>query len=363
MPRLRAHLALAVLLAPIAANAQPDIALWRFVYPDTKSLVSIDWSRIRESQVGAMIRETWAKGGMMPGFPGVELLDAIDRVLISSPGKNPSDDSAESPMLVAIHGHFDAAQVRQRFARSGAKAQSYNSFQVYRPQSKQSKDMAYVLFDSDTMLYGDAPAVFSALDRNRFPEAAPQPTAAPGSMAARAAEMDAKYEIWAIIDMTELQSIDTFAALFQGNEWASQAQAIEAGLNLRTGLDADFIMRFSSDAIAKRITSELSRAVNFAARDKAVDAQAQDIAKKLKFNVEGSATRISLRLSQQELEKTAQAFVAGQKASARLPENAASNANPGPPLTPSSTPSKPAMIRIEGLDEGTREIPYQDPER
>ena len=62
------------------------------------------------------------------------------------------------------------------------------------------------------------------------------------------------------------------------------------------------------------MTTELTRIVNMAAKDKSAGAQMQDIAKKLKFNVDGSAAKISLRLTQQELEKSAQAFAAGLQA-------------------------------------------------
>ena len=78
--------------------------------------------------------------------------------------------------------------------------------------------------------------------------------------------------------------------------------------------------------------------------------------------MDGSAAKISLRLTQQELEKSAQAFAAGLQTAARnTASNERSNPNPTPAITPVTTPSKPGVIRIEGLDEGTREIPFQDP--
>ncbi len=213
-------------------------------------------------------------------MPGLELLDDIDRVLISSPGKNSADDSAESPILIAIHGHFDAAKVRQVFTRVGAKPQAYNSFQVYRPQGKHpqgsaAKDTAWVLFDAETILFGDAPSIFAALDRNQFAQASQQPTPASGSMLARAAEMDASYELWVIMDATEMMSSDRIAALFHGGEWASEAQGLEAGFDLRAGLAADITVRFSSDATAKRVTAELTHVMNLAAKDKSAGAQTQ----------------------------------------------------------------------------------------
>ena len=363
------------MLMPTFARGQADPALWRFVSPNATAVIGIDWARIRQTPAGAMIREKWIPHGAMPGFPLRELLDPIDRVLISSTGGSPSpdspDDSAVNPptesgdsqILIAIHGHFDAAQVRQLFARSGAKAQSYNAFHVYRPQDKRNKDTAYVLFDAETILYGDPPTLFATLDRNQFTAVAPQSSPAPGSIAARAAVLDAKYEIWMIMDTSELVSNDTVAALLGGNEWAAGAQGIEAGLNLRAGLDADFILRFSSEDFAKRVTTDWARAVNLAAKDKSVDSLARDISKKLKFNVDGSAGKISLHLNEQELDRTAQALAASEKAGERMAENAARIANPAPAPAPPAGPAKPSVIRIEGLDEGTREIPYPDPER
>ena len=75
----------------------------------------------------------------------------MDRILISSPGTpntgnlatgDAAAESVEIPMLIAVQGHFDAAKVRQVFTWLGAKPQSYNSFQVYRPQGKSTKNMA-----------------------------------------------------------------------------------------------------------------------------------------------------------------------------------------------------------------------------
>jgi hypothetical protein len=351
---------LTILLAPVIASGQAlgqaDPSPWRFVYPDARTVISIDWAHIRQSPAGAMIREKWLTAGAIPAFPGMELLNDVDRVLISSPGKNTTDDdSAESSILVAIQGHFAAAQVHQVFTHFGAKPQSYNSFQVYRPQGKDAKQTAWVLFDAGTILYGDAPSIFSALDRSRFLSAPLESS----SLVARATDLDANYELWAIMDATEILASDQIAALFRGGEWASEAQGFEAGVNLRAGLTADITVRFSSEDTAKRVTAELTRVTNLAAKDRSSSAEVQDIAKKLKFNLNGSATKISLRLTQHDLERSAEAFAAGYKASAQA-ENTGLITNPTPAK---SETLKPGVIRIEGLDEGPREIPFQEPQK
>src|SRR5581483_11473108 len=137
---------------------------------------------------------------------------------------------------------------------------------------------------------------------------------------------------------------------------------IETGINLHSGLVDDFLVRFGSEASAKRVLAELTRIMNMAAKDKNAG-QMQTVAKHLKFNQEGTALKASLKLSQQELEKSAQAFEAGRKASARVAGTTASIASRTPvpmtarPQAAPREPQKPAVIRIEGLDDGPREIP------
>ena len=80
-----------------------------------------------------------------------------------------------------------------------------------------------------------------------------------------------------------------------------------------------------------------------------------DLEKKLKFTAEGNMVKIAMRVTPQELEKNAQIYAATHK-------------QPVPALAEVravakavSEPPKPVkrVIRIEGLEEGTREIPYK----
>jgi hypothetical protein len=338
----------------MAAECQSDPALWRFAYPNAKAVVSINWQRIRLSAAGAMIRDKWLNTGSAVPIPGMEIIEDIDRVLISSPGNlfgpDADGDSGEPSVLFVVQGHFEAAKVHQFFTRLGTKAQSYNSFQVYRPQEKGAKNMAYVLFDAGTILFGDAPSIFAALERNRFTP----PTPEPGSIVARAAEMDAAYDFWLVMNSPEMMSSDRLAGLFRGAEWVSEAQGFEAGVSLRTGLAADVTVRLASEEAAKRVVTEITRLTAMVLKDKKAEAQLQDVAKKLKLNADGSVVKISLRLTPKELEKSAQSFAAGLKASSATPVPAA--------VVPDAVPAKPGVIRIEGLDEGAREIPYPPPQ-
>jgi hypothetical protein len=344
--RIRLISALIALLAP-AAECQPGGALWRFVDPGAKALVSIDWGRIRLSPLGAMIRDKWLNPDTARAIPGIELLDTVDRVVISSTGAE--GQAAESPLLIALRGHFERGTVRRLFARLGARPQAYNSFQVYRPR-KSAQDMAYVLFDAGTILFGDAPSLFAALDRSQFAPPAPQT----GSILARAAEMESTYDLWLSIQTPDMVANDRLSDLLHSGDWAADAQGFEAGVNLHSGLAADVTLRFASEASAKQVVTELTQLIAAASKDRATESELREIARKLKFASEGTLAKIDLRLTPQELEKSAAAFAAAHPAAPFKPAAAPVQAVAPPP------PAR-GVIRIEGLDGGPREIPYPEP--
>jgi hypothetical protein len=64
--RFRASAALIVLLAPLYVSGQSDPSPWRFVYPNAKALIGIDWQRIRQTPAGAMLRDKWLNARAWP---------------------------------------------------------------------------------------------------------------------------------------------------------------------------------------------------------------------------------------------------------------------------------------------------------
>ena len=340
-------------LAAATLNGQTDPALWRFVHPNAKALISIDWRHIRQSHVGTMLREKWVDSGPGASIPGVEFLNDVDRVVISSAERNPAETAGEPPVLIIVRGHFDLAKARRLLISHGAKPQMFNATQVYRPQAKNSKDMAFVLVDAQTILVGDSRSIFASLERNAFPTA---PEA--NSIPARAAELDANYEFWAIMTATSAMATDRLMGLFTGGDLSTQARGFEFGVSLKNGLVADNAVMFQSESAAKTMASDLSKLVKAAIKEKIGEPAMLDLEKKLKISAEGAVVRIRVHMTQQELDKNAQIFAASRK------QPAAPLAGVRPVVTPISTPEKPEkkVIRIEGLDEGPREIPYK-PER
>ncbi|HLG96817.1 MAG TPA: hypothetical protein VKX49_10945 [Bryobacteraceae bacterium] len=343
--------ALALSVLPGTILGQSDAAgPWRFVPPNAKAVVSIDWAHIRKSHVAAMAREKWVNGATVPGS---EFLDDADRFIVTSVGRTADDPNAEAPLLIVVSGHFDLVRVRAVLTEHKAKPQKYNAYQVYRPQGKDAKDLAFTLVDAQTILIGDSRSMFACLDRTSFPQGEP----AAGSLASRAADKDSSYDVWAIVNTPGALGGDRLTALLSGSDGDVAIQGLEFGLALRNGLAAETTLTFNSDSVAKRMSSELSRMFKMAVKDKIGEPALVDLEKKMKFTTEGSAVKISVRLTAQELEKNSQIFAASHKAPAPGIAQVRPVVKPEPP--PPAKPEK-KVIRIEGLDDGPREIPYQD---
>ena len=136
-------------------------------------------------------------------------------------------------ILLAVRGHFDEAQVRQLFVHFGAKPQSYNSFRVYRPQGKDAKNRPGSCSTPTTIMYGDAPSLFAALDRSRF-----APPRAGARIAGRAGGRDGRdYDSVVVMDATEMMSNDRLAAQLPGRRVGAGGPRIRSGRQSARGPD------------------------------------------------------------------------------------------------------------------------------
>src|SRR5881396_3180794 len=107
--RIVTVLASAFLLLPVTGRAQTDAGLWRFVHPNAKALIGIDVQRIRTSHPAQAMAAQWQSivTAMPFTLPGMDLIKAIDRVVISSPGRNEKNLDEEAPLLIAVSGKFE----------------------------------------------------------------------------------------------------------------------------------------------------------------------------------------------------------------------------------------------------------------
>lgn len=334
-------------------NSVPnDAALLRYVQPDANVLIGVNWRLVRQSGAVETLHEKLLNAtASIRAVPGIEFLDDIDRVLVSARSSGP--EAADPEVLVALGGHFELAKIRKALLTYGLKPQLFNSIQVYRPQGANGQSMAIVLLSPQTVLLGDPRSVFASLEHKTFPIAA-----AANPMLARSREMDANYDIWVLGNGLHALTADRMPNFFGMKELASEERGFEAGVSLRNGLKSDISMRFETEEDAKTVVAKIEEVMKTQAKDKGVEAALAEFEKNLKITSEGPVAKVTLQMTPQELETAA---VMGAKA--RMQAATASLSRPQAVIRINPVPPKPEkqVIRIEGLDDGPRVIPYQQP--
>lgn len=302
--------------------------VWRFAHPNAKSLIGLDVRRIRQSGLGRFLDPNYLEA-IAGHIPGMDLLSQVDTVVISSPGSPDDDDSKEPPILIVARGRFDLDRARRILRDQGTKAQTFDSVTVYRPQGKASKEFGLALIDAGTILAGDAQSVFSAIERRGLPAG---DSASPAIL--RAQTLSEGNDVWAVMSQPGAFA-DKLLPLAQLG-----VTRLELGMSLRGGLILHGSLSTRSEPKTRALREELNELLKAAAR-------AQPFAKKLKLAVEASDLRFSLRMSQNDLEASVRNVLEKPRS------NQSVVAESKPVIT-----AKPQVIRIEGLDEGSREVKY-----
>jgi hypothetical protein len=344
--------ALLVCLCPLS-SAQTDAALWRFVHPNAKALIGIDVQRILNSRVAS---EMSSQLHAMPlpmelpvAFSSMDLIHSIDRVILSSPGRGDGDTKAEPPLLIAVSGRFEPVKLGRMFLKSGAKPQAFRSVIIYRPQDKANSDFGFIILNSQVLLIGDVGSLCDAVDRLE------RGTPAPARIVERARDMDIAYDFWAIL----LGPPSAMASeRIPMADLAGKLKGFEAGIAVRDGVAMDVSLNTASESTAKEMAAEFSKMIHLVGKDHENHPQWAGIDRRLKMTVDRADLKFALRLDDKEVARMAKAFDNGQGRRDALTAKAREvmpQVTPPPPHLP---PQK-QVIRIEGLDDGPREIPYR----
>jgi hypothetical protein len=317
-------MALAAMPALFAAG--PDASLWRFVHPKSKALVGIQWSKVQQSEVGRWIQQRWING---ESIPGIEFLPDIQEVLISSPGPAAGSDHGDPLLLIAIRGHFDLPKVQQLLLRQGHRAQTFGTVPVYGPGAKGSTEPSFALLSSEIILVGDLPSLYATIERSKLPLSEDDDEGFLG----RAQLLATRYDCWAIMSEPGAMKDFLFASL-AGKTLSSESQGFEAGISVKDGLAIDVVLTWQTERGARTVAAKLNRMLKASTKDSAAPEYAA-LFQKLHISSEQTSVFITLRMNRQET-----------AASLKIP----------PVTTPNVHAAENRVIRIEGLDEGVREV-------
>lgn len=336
----------------IAAEQNPRPARWTIfplAHPDAKLLIGLDWRRIVDSPLGpAVLRQVQQGGHPLLGF--LESIENLDRMLVSSPG---SDDGGRSPLLVVGEGRFSLGKIRAQAKADGAVSKRYNDIELLVPPHAGNLDLHFALLDSQTVLFGDGTSVKQAIDRWQRGEAGQERNAS----FSRALTLSTTQHAWAVIQ----EPGDSLSSLgIAGSTLAEQTESMEIGMSFSQTLSATLWVKANSEEAARTLSTGLPALLQLAAITYQNQPSLREFARRMKVVTEQNYLKMGFSIdsklmeqSLNELRAAAQPKPVPQRAQRLEAPTAAQLEIPARSIT-----SVRKVVRIVGMDEGVKEIPY-----
>jgi len=307
---LRPYLVICVLLfgaGRVSAESHP--AWWLYASPGATALVGIQWEHLRTSPFAPAISgELSGDGGL--GFPDLDCLKEARQILISSP-----------ELLAMAAGDFPAETLRQQAAKKGLKRALYHDVEIWVTPGKDTLSIA--LMSDQLVLLGHLRTLQDAIDQSLLEE----PKREYSPLLARAARY-AKDDLFVVAAGLP----DPLAGLFVPID--AEAEEFEGTVSLQGGLSLGAVLNTSSEDAAAQLAETLKKMV----------LSLPPVARGIEVGIDQKSVTLSLAVSEQQLD-------AGLKGGTPVVAKAAPKPEPVP-----AKPAGPQIIRIYGLDEGTREI-------
>lgn len=144
------------LLAILAAGAAAQQGSWRYVAPESRLIVAMDWRKVLESPYSAQLRrEVPAEAATVLG--GVNFIQGIEHALLA---KDASGD------ILVLDGRFDFAQLRELATSEGAKVDAESGVEIMVPPDAGDDATLLALLPPRRILLGRRDAIEAALDRS-----------------------------------------------------------------------------------------------------------------------------------------------------------------------------------------------------
>jgi hypothetical protein len=366
----------ALCFMPSAFAAEPD---WELAPPDAKILVGIDIRGLKNSQVtnlfGADAKsglrtevENIAPMGPFP-IPKFELFEDIDSLFLASNAEKitprPLTDKVESTVpvaatantnpsfLLAISGTFPDEHIRPLLKGPHP---SYKGINVYRGTGP--NPIAVAVLDEHLVLLGDEKSIYRAIDRKTTGIKLQG-----GPIFARAKELAAANDVWVVVrDIGgDIKKASGPSAAF-----ASEVDGVDFGLAARDAFNLNIAMTTKTDAGAQMFAQLISSQLQSAIDAKMDDQEAAEVLKRIKVNTNGNTMQVQIAMSKEELldnirKMQEQRARGGVRLASHHPmlgvttTTTATRASVAVPAAPPAPP-KPRIIKIYGLDDGTKEI-------
>lgn len=356
-----------------------ELSVWQYLYPGAKTIVGIDWQRAKASATGKAISRQLAQGGgIKSSGSGMEVLELIERVLISTNGL-PSVHGRMPQAVIAMQGRLSRGTL-QKLAPKGTAIQKFKGADLFVPLNSGANDPLVALIGDQIALMGDRESLALVLDGQGAGEAEAE-------LVGRAMQLAAENEVFVI---SRGALADVAGPAVEGSPGLKQLQDIEAidlAISLAKGLGLKGVITSKDPASAQSLAMVTQLFATMAASDpKQADTEFGKIARSLKVSTEGKTVHFSLDVPLAQLERgVMQARASARQFGTKTLESLIGvNPQPGsiPGLRSASSPQlaqAPAQtagqhaphrarapeapvkrtIKIVGLESGDKEISYQ----
>lgn len=367
----------ALIFCPEVNAGEPS--LWQYLHPGTKTIVGIDWQRAKASGTGKMIsRQLAQSGGIKSTANGMEVLELVDRVLISTSGR-PSTPGQMPQAVIAIQGKLNR-ETLQKLAPKGTAIQKFKGADLFVPLNSKADDPLVALVSEQFALMGDRESLALVLDGQGT-------GSAEAELVGRAMQLAADCEVFVVSRESLAEAAGPSAEGTPAMKQLQDIEAVDLGISLAKGLGLKGAIVSKDPASAQSLAMMTQLFTTMAASDpKQANSELGRIARGLKVSTEGKTVQLSLDIPLAQLERGVVQLRASAKefgtktleslvgvspkpgsipglrpaASPQLAQASVQQGQQEAPVRPKGPePPVKRTIKIVGLDAGDKEISYQ----
>ena len=341
---------------------------WRFAHPEAQILAGVNFRKLAENADGRQIRDQFAAA------LGAPILDQAERLLLSSV----VESSGKRSDVLILSGSFSLAQLRKLAMSEGARMMPYKGLEIAAPAGAAAGDphLAWITGPGGgtTVLIGTRPAIQAAAERGK---AHMESLASVNPLFGRARDLGTKYPVWVSCETVPSgfgpKTLDRYAEDAANGEMDGFDVGIQvgktAGLHMRiwttSEAAADEVLKLLQGAVGgpdrfilSPWLSQLQGAIEESTLILGAPMAAGTVAERVGPLLAAFALPVDVKAVPPA---TDPAFSVRAKVEANVPMTGMPSMNqavPAVPVYPPVPPPKKLFVRIEGMDDGVRDIPY-----
>jgi len=337
-------------LASVTALAQPisHPTFWRYIHPQAKTLIGVDVRAVSQSSLFKKIANDFEKSGWKQQITqqGLNFVEDIDQILISSPTLPSNSRQLDgAAVVVALQGRFQLDKLRASVTGKGAKAASYKGVPLLLQDGK--TDIILALISPQLLVLGDPKSLHAAIDQ--YETSLPALSSEP--MFQRATELATLYDVWLVSDVPPGAGSPSPAT-----QMLQQVRGVEGGISFRDGLTLELNLQTDSPDKARELTDGVGVLLQFATMGPQQDPMLKDLVQRLRIQTDDTRASFAILWKQDEVIKMVDEI---KTRVVHTAFGAPSGPVPAAPPLPDPEPKPPAgplVVKIFGMDEGTREV-------